>query len=438
MKHAHHSPFEPRSGALCLCIALTFSAAPLSAQARVEENVVYGMYSGLALLMDVHHPAESNGYGIILIPGSGWHAPTEYGARQLKNFGASLILLDAGYTVFTINHRAAPRFRYPAAVEDVQRAVRFVRHNAERYGVDPTRLGGYGSSSGAHLVSLLGTMDGEGDPEDGDPVNRQSAKLQAVVAVAAPTDFAVFDSPRGVSALTSFMGSPINRGDAAAYREASPITHVTPDDPPFLLIHGDADQVVPFKQSELMLAALEEKGVDARLIRIGDGDHGVHDGPAAARWLNRYLLGEIRAKQLETLIAAHAGLEEGGRLVGTGDISGALEAYRSAQEQDARLTITASNWNVLCRGGGLWERAADVLFACEWAVDLAPNNGRMRDSRGLVRALLGNTQEAIEDFEYFVNWVGIERLRAQRQGWIDALRAGRNPFTREMLERFRG
>ncbi|MCH7475257.1 MAG: alpha/beta hydrolase, partial [Gemmatimonadetes bacterium] len=73
-----------------------------------------------------------------------------------------MILLDAGYTVFTINHRAAPRFRYPAAVEDAQRAVRFIRHNAQRYGVDPDRIGGYGGSSGAHLVSLLGTMDGDG------------------------------------------------------------------------------------------------------------------------------------------------------------------------------------------------------------------------------------------------------------------------------------
>ena len=440
MKHTHHSPFEPRSGALCLCIALTFSAAPLSAQARVEENVVYGMYSGLALLMDVHHPAEPNGKGLILIHGSGWHGPTTYGAWQLKQRGVQQIFVDVGYTVFVINHRQAPRFRYPAAVEDVQRAVRYVRHNAERYGIDPDHLGGWGGSSGAHLISMLATMDGHGDPDDSDRVNRESAKLQAVVARAAPTDLAVFDGPQGVSALTSFMGSPINPafGDAAAYREASPITHVTPDDPPFLLIHGDADPVVPFKQSELMLAALEEKGVDARLIRIGGGGHRVHDEPAAARWLNRYLLGEIRAKQLETLIAAHARLEEAGPLVRTGDISGALEVFRSAREQDARLTITASNWNVLCRGGGLWERAADVLFACERIVELEPQNGAYRDSRGLVRALLGDTEGAVEDFELYVNWVGDERLRAQRQGWIDALGAGRNPFTKELLERLRG
>ncbi|MEE8361474.1 MAG: alpha/beta hydrolase, partial [Gemmatimonadales bacterium] len=114
-----------------LCLGLMVFAAPLAAQARVDQNVVYGMYSGLALLMDVHHPAEPNGYGIIQIGGSGWHAPTAYSARQLKR-GPPQIFLDAGYTVFTINHRAAPRFRYPAAVEDAQRAVRFVRHNAEQ------------------------------------------------------------------------------------------------------------------------------------------------------------------------------------------------------------------------------------------------------------------------------------------------------------------
>ncbi|MCH7474521.1 MAG: hypothetical protein IIA27_07590, partial [Gemmatimonadetes bacterium] len=98
----------------------------------------------------------------------------------------------------------------------------------------------------------------------------------------------------------------------------------------------------------------------------------------------------------------------------------------------------ASNWNVLCRGGGLWERAADVLFACERIVELEPQNGAYRDSRGLVRALLGDTEGAVEDFELYVNWVGDERLRAQRQGWIDALGAGRNPFTKELLERLRG
>jgi acetyl esterase/lipase len=393
------------------------------------------MYSGLALLMDVHYPAEPNGYGLIRISGSAWSAPTTYDARQLKGDGVPQIFLDAGYTVFTINHRAAPRFRYPAAVEDAQRAVRFVRHHAERYSIDPTRLGGIGGSSGGHLVSMLGTMDGDGDPDDPDPVNRVSAKLQAVVAQAAPTQFASFDGPLGLPYLVSFLGAP--PGDDATSREASPITHVTPDDPPLLLIHGDADQWVPFAQSQVMIAALEAKGVEARLIRIPGGGHGATDRPEAARWLNRYLLGEAQVHELEPLIAAYAGLLEGARLAWAGKISEAIDAYGNAKEQDG-LTISAGAWNQLCWYGGLWDRAADVLFACERAIELTPNHGDHRDSRGLVRALLGDREGAIEDFEFFVTWwTGDESARAQREAWIEALRAGTNPFTPEVLAELR-
>ena len=319
MTRTHDSFFrdERLRRMLWVCMAWMFAAPSLSAQARVEENVVYGMYSGLALLMDVHHPAEPNGKGLIWIFGSAFEAPTTYGAWQLKQPGVQPpIFLDVGYTVFVINHRAAPRFRYPAWVEDVQRAVRFVRHNAERYGIDPDQLGGWGHSSGAHLISMLATMDGAGDPDDSDPVNRESAKLQAVVARAGLFDFAATADQDGDSALT-FLSPLI---DAADYREGSPITYVTPDDPPLLLIHGDADPAVPFQQSELMLAALEEQGVETRLIRIPGGGHGVDDPPEAVRWLNRNLLSEVRAEALESLIDARTYIAEGRRLVRTGDI----------------------------------------------------------------------------------------------------------------------
>ena len=420
-----------------LCLGLTIFAAPLAAQARVDQNVVYGMYSGLALLMDVHHPAEPNGYGIIQIWGSGWHAPTAYGARQLKWWGPRQIFLDAGYTVFTINHRAAPRFRYPAAVEDAQRAVRFVRHNAEQYGVDPDQLGGWGHSSGGHLIAMLAVMDGDGDPDDPDPVNQASAKLQVVVAQAGVFDFAVlFDNPWPASVNASFLGAPLRPGDPT-YRAASPITYVTPDDPPMLLIHGDDDQVVPFTQSEFMLAALEEHGIEARLIRIPGGGHGANDAPETVRWLNRNLLGDVRAEALESLLEAYSYLGEGGRLARAGDISDALQAYQNARERDARLTIQALSWNLLCWRGSLWGRAAEVMEACERAVALAPDNGNIRDSRGLARALTGDRAGAIDDFEAYVAQTGSGRGRAQRLDWIAALRSGENPFTAEVLDALR-
>ena len=245
--------------------------AALHAEPKVEANVIYGMYSGLALLMDVWHPERPNGYGVVHISGSGWHAPMEMNAEPLSHNAQTRMygkrLADAGYTVFSISHRAAPRFRYPAAVEDAQRAVRFVRHNAKRWGIRADRIGAVGGSSGGHLVLMLGTLDGKGIEGDPDAVNRESAKAQCVVARAAPADL----SRMAIGAVVSFIGRP---APAKQYGEASPISHVSSDDPPILLMHGDKDATVPFEQSEIMEKALKAAGVAAKLLRVPGGGHG--------------------------------------------------------------------------------------------------------------------------------------------------------------------
>ncbi len=248
------------------------------AEGRVDRNVVFGMYSGLALLMDVYYPENPNGYGIVFISGSGWTRELGLDATPLKESGQEEIyavpLAAAGYTVFGINHRAAPRFRHPAHLEDAQRAVRFVRHHAEEFGIDPDRIGAMGGSSGGHLVSLLGVLDGDGAAEDASAVNRESAKVQAVVARAAPTDLTL-SSPRTVHPLFGFRRSV--RTDSVEHRRfiaASPVTHVTADDPPVLLIHGDADEVVSYDNAEVMQAALEKAGVPVELLRIPGAGHG--------------------------------------------------------------------------------------------------------------------------------------------------------------------
>lgn len=259
---------------------------PALAGARVDVNVIYGMYSGLALLMDVHSPETPNGYAIVHLTGTGWHdqlgfdAPLQKASEQVAIFGKPLV--QAGYTVFALNHRAAPRFRYPAPIEDVQRAVRFIRHNAKRWGIDQDRIGGLGGSSGGHLVSLLGVLDGKGSPDASDAVERESAKLQCVVTRAAPIDLIRMNGnwEFGNGTIGSFMGMPLSARDAKtspqyrAYWEASPINHVSADDPPFLLIHGDADRSVPFAESENMQKALRTAGVPVKLIRITGAGHG--------------------------------------------------------------------------------------------------------------------------------------------------------------------
>ena len=259
-------------------------SATASAQSRVDTNVVYGMYSGAALLLDVHYPARPNGFGIIFIPGSGWSAPLGYAAAPLKESNQVEMyvpsLTQAGYTVFVITHRATPTFRYPAPLEDAQRSVRFIRHNAAKYGINPARIGGAGGSSAGHLVSMLGTIGGPGDASDTDPVNRESARLQCIVARAAPLDLLRMSPSIAKEAVALLLGvrvieaTPKTSVEYKTAWAASPINHVSPEAAPSLLIHGDVDQTVPFHQSEMMEAALKKAGVPVKLLRIAGGDHG--------------------------------------------------------------------------------------------------------------------------------------------------------------------
>ena len=291
--------------AISILTVVTFSPRFVQAQERIESNIVYGMYSGLALVLDVYYPAAPNGYGVIYIFGSGWHAPLDLDAVALKDqdfslaaYGGAQFLVDAGYTVFAINHRAAPRFRYPAAVEDAQRAVRYIRHNSGRFGIAPEKIGALGNSSGGHLVSMLGVLDGKGDIESSSPIEQESAKVQAVVALNPAADLLLFLEGGGSSeAVGSFLGT-IPFIQPEIFREASPTTHATPDDAPFLLIHGDADDVVPFNQSESLQARLERVGVPVEFRRVSGGGHGrlLYPGPqspnhvtAMIAWFDRNL-----------------------------------------------------------------------------------------------------------------------------------------------------
>jgi acetyl esterase/lipase len=274
---------------ILLALAVSTEA---SEPAHVEKNVIYGMYSGLALLMDVHHPPSPNGYGVIFVSGSGWQAPMTYGATGLKENQIGIWgppLLQAGYTVFAINHRAAPRFHYPAAVEDVQRAVRFVRNHAKEYGIDPARLGGVGGSSGGHLIGLVAMLGAPGNPADADVVNREPATLQTVVLRATPHDLRVFSKPEVISFMERTPATTPE--DKQAYSAASPITYVSKSSPPVLLMHGDSDDTVPYEQSVAMEAALKAAGVPVKLLTIPDKPHAPL--PQALNetvsWLDKYL-----------------------------------------------------------------------------------------------------------------------------------------------------
>lgn len=244
---------------------------------RVERNIIYAMHSGLALLLDAYIPTNPNGYGAVHICGSGWNAPLSPDARPLKESGHVPIeippLAKAGYTLFSINHRAAPRFRYPDPVLDCQRAVRWIRAHAAEYGITPKRIGAIGGSSGGHLVGMLGVLDGQGDPDSPSQIERQSAAVQCVVARAGVYKILGIGRPLallGHNIPAEDDGSP----EAQNAMAASPVTYVSADAPPMLLVHGTADEVVSVKQSQTFAEALEEAGVPVQFMPVEGAGHG--------------------------------------------------------------------------------------------------------------------------------------------------------------------
>ena len=303
-----------------------------------------------------------------------------------------------------------------------------------------------GGSSGAHLAALLGTIDGSGTRESPDPVEWESSRVQAVALFAPPTDLEAFGyEPR----VVAMMGHTVVAGDGLeAYLQASPIHHVSPDDPPFFIVHGQNDEVVPVEHSIAMARTLERAGVEVELTVLSDGDHDeLGSAERAVHWLSEKLVGAEWADGLGSLEEARRTLELAESSALDGDVPGALRGYERAQALDSRLTIQAESWDSLCRAGAVYGGAALVIDACDRAVALLPGNGHVRDSRGLVRALTGDSRGAIEDFEALVSWeaFGIQgrpavsaETQQQRMEWIEALRAGRNPFTPEVLEALRG
>jgi acetyl esterase/lipase len=183
---------------ILISLFLLTSNNTANAQGRVDKDTVYGILSGLSLTMDIYYPAESNHRGVILIPGSAWDGQesgyTDWQVKAGYDYINALrgSIVEAGFTVFMPNHRMAPKYKYPAAVDDARRAVRFIRHHAAAFSIEANSLGAVGHSSGGHLVGMLGVLDD--DPElqkSQHAVERESSRVQAVVTIAAIHDLTV-------------------------------------------------------------------------------------------------------------------------------------------------------------------------------------------------------------------------------------------------------
>ena len=255
---------------------------------RVTADVVYGHKAGMALTYDVVRPeGPANGAGVLHMVSGGWISrwrPPE----EMAESGRFQILLDRGFTVFFVRHGSSPRFKVPEAVADVRLAVAHVRAHASAYGIDPDRLGLTGASAGGHLSLSVG-LRGEGpDGTPEMPIDRRPNHVAAIVAFFPPVDLRRWVGPNDQFPALEF--------DPALADEASPILFVSADDPPTLLLHGDADRLVPIDHSKRLDAAMDDAGIANDLVVFPGAGHGFQGADAErslvlmADWFERYLI----------------------------------------------------------------------------------------------------------------------------------------------------
>ncbi len=267
--------------ALVLLLAVLAGAGWLYLHPRVERTngLVYGQRGSRPLHLDVIRPTHTNGLGVLMLVSGGWRS------GEPGKFPVWLMapVLRRGYTVFAIYHVSQPQSTIMEIVDDMHRAVRFVRHHARDYGVDPNRLGVTGGSAGGHLGLMLATRGGPGPANAPDPIDRESSAVQAAAVFYPVTDLLNL----GTSTENLGDGGPpksFKKGfgpqatNLAVWkvigRDLSPIYHLTTNLPPTLIYHGDADTLVPLDQSERFGVRAREIGKPIQLVVHPGGSHG--------------------------------------------------------------------------------------------------------------------------------------------------------------------
>jgi len=299
-------------------LALLLTAAPVAAPVAAQEtklavkhtkDIIYGRKHGVVLTMDAFAPAANgNGAAVIWCVSGGWYSShAAIGPAYPEPF------LKRGYTVFAVVHGSQPKFTIPEILEDMHRATRYIRSRAQDFKIDPERIGITGGSAGGHLSLMQGLAGNQGDPKAKDPIDRLSSRVQAVACFYPPTDFLNYGKAgedalgRGIlsgfkapfmfteydKATKSFVLITDEERFKEIGRKISPINHVSADDPPTLITHGDADTLVPYQQAEILIAKLKEAGVPAELVTKKGAGHGwpnlLQDLTTFVDWFDRHL-----------------------------------------------------------------------------------------------------------------------------------------------------
>lgn len=262
------------------------------------DELIYGRKDGIALTMLHLKPrAKSNGKVVLWVMAGSWYSSYQQAERSVR---PSSMYLDKGFTVFLVILGSQPRYAIPDEIEDVKRAVRYIRYNATTLKIDPNKIGIHGGSAGGNLSLSVALADDKIDTEAADPINRMSSRVQAAAVLYPPTDCLNwgFAGANMVNAGDLLKGSGVYgafdfrvwNSKTRTYdhitdtstrnkigREISPIYAISSDDPPVFIIHGDADKTVPIQQSKTFVEKLNEAGVINKFIIKKGGDHNPMD-----------------------------------------------------------------------------------------------------------------------------------------------------------------
>ena len=234
-----------------------------------ELDVTYCTPNGVPQKLDVYYPATGGSWPVLLyVHGGGWSEGDKAEGAGWRR------MTEKGFLVVSVNYRLASyENKFPAMIEDVKCAVRYLRAHTAEYNLDADHIGAVGASAGGHLAALLGVADKSAGWDTGEYAE-QSSRVQAVVTLAGPSDLTseVYDSSMMAIyyAFDDMPGSPSEKLTAA-----SPVTYISPDDPPFLIIHGDKDGIVPVEQAYVLDEQLRTSGVPSELVIVKNGTHNI-------------------------------------------------------------------------------------------------------------------------------------------------------------------
>jgi acetyl esterase/lipase len=272
---------------------------PMPEHVVLERDVPYGQAGGHPLLLDILRPKQTSPQprpAIVFVHGGAWS-----GGKKTDALGRLLPFAASGdYCCVSVEYRLSGEATWPAQIHDCKAAIRWLKANAAKYHIDPEKIGVWGGSAGGHLVSMLGLTGNVKELEGQSGSPGPSSRVACVVDFCGPSDFMAIAKLKADAGRHAFgpveklLGGPIAEKQDLA-RAASPVTYVSKDAPPFLIVHGTADPVVPLSQAERLYQALKHANQQVTFIKVEGGGHGIGGLEVHARvraFFDRWLRGQ--------------------------------------------------------------------------------------------------------------------------------------------------